>query len=113
MSNDEKILEMLASLTNAVNGLAKDNQEIKKRLGKLEAGQEDIQRKLNRVESVQRAHSEYLFSMFNSIRELDDRFIQRTANIQDLNLENADDIIMIRRDIDNIKYRIEQLEKAQ
>ena len=106
MSNEEKIIEMLGQVVERLDG-------IENRLDNVEKDVKDVKRQLNRVESIQHTHSEYLFSMFNAINSLNDRFIKRTASIQNLNLENADDLIVLKEKFEDLDYRVRKLEKAQ
>lgn len=103
MTDNEKIIALLGQVIERLDKVEKDMQN----------SMDSMQRQLNRVESIQHTHGEYLFSIYNAVRNLDERFVKRTANVQNLNLENADDLIVLKEKFADLDYRVSKLEKAQ
>lgn len=60
MNNEEKIISILSTLSDTVNNLQIDMQDLKT--------------------DMQEVNGEYLFSMFNAIRNIDDKFTKQVKS---------------------------------
>lgn len=103
MTDNEKIIALLGQVIERLDKVEKDMQN----------SMDSMQRQLNRVESIQHTHGEYLFSMFNAIRNIDDKFTKEVRSVRNLDFENADDLIVLKEKFADLDYRVSKLEKAQ
>lgn len=104
MSNEEKILEMLSTLTVTVNGVQADLQEVKQRLGNVENRLDNVESRLNNLEKnvenikeKQIAFEEFitdnLFAKDGLIQYMDNKFNDLQAEFDVLNnRQHATDI---------------------
>ena len=60
MNNEEKIISILSTISDTVNNLQIDMQDLKT--------------------DMQEVNDEYLFSMFNAIRNIDDKFTKQVKS---------------------------------
>ena len=100
MSNEEKILEMLSTLTVTVNGMQADLQEVKQRLGNVENRLDNVENRLINVETRLDNVENRLINVETRLDNVENRLINVETRLD--NVEHR---------LDNVDSRLNNLEK--